>query len=424
MEITLTRLPYRLPEFPPRVLWVSPAARETWAPRIAAVAAAWLEVERQSVGRVRPSALQSVTPEALPALIAAQAARGLVVLPLGRVGNGEGYQSAAQPVADGAWAYRCAITTPAHVSAWTSAWAAQDDAAIGTLLGTPACCQHFFQTYWSRERWMDTTVPSHPPTVPTHDLNGLLRWLGVRPVPHLPCRPSCPASKQMAEDLWPLYDDTTRPWARTLLRMPVQYSSLYGLAEIVTPIFRMTVPSDALAEEVVVRYLGDERPAESASGLAFPFATVPPRRQTVDLVPSDDPRMNGFSTVVAMRAAHDRLLAVLAGQTFGTVLDLGCGDGTLLRRIPARRRVGVESSPETAARARQRLDRVVDGDCAYPALVRRLIAEECPDLVIAQRYRNPPGTLTGTRVLSYSYEPDAPPPVLLTSACIDPVAVG
>lgn len=46
------------------------------------------------------------------------------------------------------------------------------------------------------------------------------------------------------------------------------------------------------------------------------------------------PQANGFSTVQSMDAAHEMILCALAGSPpLGPVLDLGCGDGTLMRRI-------------------------------------------------------------------------------------------
>jgi len=82
------------------------------------------------------------------------------------------------------------------------------------------------------------------------------------------------------------------------------------------------------------------------------------------------------------------------------VIDLGCGDGTLLRKVPATRRVGVEQLSTTVTDG---LDRTAYFDCTDRTLVARLVEEERPDLVIAQRDRNPPDQFE-CDVLSYSYE--------------------
>jgi len=115
-----------------------------------------------------------------------------------------------------------------------------------------------------------------------------------------------------------------------------------------------------------------------------------------------------------MESAHRALLQIAPGP-YRTVVDLGCGDGTLLSKIPAQRRVGVESDPVRARHARN-LDRIVVADCTIADTVQRVLDDERPDLVIAQRDRNPPHTLSGYPVLSYSYESGAAPPQLVRSA--------
>lgn len=183
------RLPFRLPEYEPRVIWSSATAREIWQPRIAAVSRAWLLAERESVAAgIRPSALQNVTTEELPVLMKELAPRGLIVLPLAQTTRTQGYQSATRPARVGeVLDYRCAITRPEHAAEWADAWNRSDDDAIGKLLGTPECCRRFFDRVWKQERWMDTTVSMSTPlpngTVmhsewPEDGLNMLWRWQG------------------------------------------------------------------------------------------------------------------------------------------------------------------------------------------------------------------------------------------------------
>jgi hypothetical protein len=384
------RLPFRLPEFAPRIGWVSPAARETWEPRIAAISAAWLVVERESVvAGVRKSALQNVTPEELPALMAAMAGKGVSVIPLTRTAHANGYQSATRALSPGEpWAYRCAITQPQFATYWSKVGLA-NDAAIGELLGTPECCRRFFDRVWSAERWMDTTWPYAQGDIAAGSLNMLWRWLGVRPVSHLPCSPHCRESLALAEKLKALLPPEERFWFREILSWSVKWTALHGVAEITSPIHRMSVPTDATSDRLEVRYLG---------------AAAKP----LSLLRASDPADNGFSSLAAMVKAHDELVA-LAGGPYDTILDLGCGDGTLARRIPAKRRIGIEIDPARAAKARNRLDRVVTGSCADAALLAKVLSEEKPSLILAQRDRNPPATLTG-RILSYSYEAGAEPP--------------
>jgi SAM-dependent methyltransferase len=69
---------------------------------------------------------------------------------------------------------------------------------------------------------------------------------------------------------------------------------------------------------------------------------------------------NGFATRAAMEAAHrpivDLAVAALAGRR-GQVVDLGCGNGVLVRRVCAAALglvpVGIDADPERIAHARE-----------------------------------------------------------------------
>lgn len=396
----MIRLGFRLPEWAPRITWTSERAREVWEPRMQAVSRAYAEAERQSVvAGVRPSALQPVSPDELPDLTRKKAVHGVIVLPLGKVPRASGYQSASRELAPGeAWDFRCAITTPRHADEWSKAWAESDNDTIGRLLGYPSCCREFFNRVWVNEKWMDTTYPMSETSSGRRGVNMLWRWFGIRPVSHLPCAFDCVPSVQQAAELLALMPEQERGWMKEMLSWPALWSSLHGVAEIFTPIFRASVPTDALASKAEVRYEGTEYPAEGARGVSFPY------RMNVPIVIQRPSLRNGFTSEAAMNAAHDVLLMEAAGLKYGTVIDFGCGDGTLLKKVQARRRVGVEKDPDRARAAERNVDRVVVGDCQDRALVDRLMLEERPSLVLAQRDRNPAEQFSGCDVLSYSYE--------------------
>jgi hypothetical protein len=392
----MKRLPFRLPEWAPRITWASVEARATWEPRIQAISNAFIIAERELVVRgLRPSALQNIAPDELPALIRELAPKGVTVLPLAQTPRAEGYQSATRAARPGeALDYRCAITGIAHTTSWAQVWAASDNNAIGELLGYPACCRRFFDHVWTQERWIDTTVPMHDDHDTRGPVNMLWRWFGVRPVSHLPCSPTCERSNLMAVHVREVMPTLECDWMNDILSMPVRYTSWRGIAEITTPILRASVPTDALAErfELIYSASADRSQAVRREG-----------RTPLVVRVGDDPAANGFSSQLAMAAAHTRVLAPIKGMAFDTVVDLGCGDGSLLLKIPAKRRIGVESDPKRAEKAIKRLDHCVVGDCTSPLLAAVLKIHK-PDLVIAQKDRNPPETLAGYRVLSYSYE--------------------
>lgn len=459
------RLPFRLPEFAPRTTWASAHAREVWEPRIQRISNAYMAVERELViARVRESALQNVTPEELPALMKALAPQGIIALPLTKTARAAGYQSASRALGvTEPWDYRVAITRPEHAAAWAAAWDTSDNEAIGSLLGYPACCRAFFERVWVKERWMDTTWPMtqvpapHSPdsrsalaatghtafslqsprdperaaresigregaeasvtAIVQPGINMLWRWHGVRTVSHLPCSFGCTASMALGrraldvmQDRWP----EEAQWMLEILSWPVKWTALYGIAEITTPITRTSVTTDAFNQRREVRYMGAGYPAEGAIGVGFPHMTVTTQKVTLHVArPSArNPAVNGFSSIAAQTSAHNTLLAAIGPGPFDTVVDLGCGDGSLLMKIPARRRIGFESDPVKAKLAAEKLNRVVTEDCTNPVFL-ELLHTFKPDLIIAQRDRNPAHTLDGYRVLSYSYEAGADAPQLI-----------
>jgi len=334
-----------LPDFT-RVMWTSSNARSVWEPRIKSITAAWDAIERWSVvDGVRDSALQSIDPEHLPLVVQWAAGCGLVALPLARAGTPEFYGAGTADAVDGRpWSYRTAVTRPHFVRAWTAAWTANDDATIGRLLGFPECCQRFFARTWG----VGSVDPTgHMDSTPG-PVNILLRWLGVRPVPHMPCSFTCKASAEMA---WQLADVGRRhgfaqevEWTAEILSWPVEWSALHGIVEVKIPILKVATRTDYTPTKKVIRLEGTSYPAEGASGNVFPFqrpASVKPltfhksfkaafaQQRVIDTWTD-----NGFSSKEAMDRAHAMVLnALKASPPCRDVVDLGAGNGVLVEKI-------------------------------------------------------------------------------------------
>jgi SAM-dependent methyltransferase len=407
------RLPFMLPDFT-RTQWASEEARAVWQPRIKRISQAWQKVEAWSVvDGCRASALQVVRPEQLPAMSEWAGRNGCVVLPLSRQGAGGSYSGSTPAMhANGPWEYRVAIV-PAEtdvVKAWMSAWATGNDREIGGLLGFPTCCQQFFQAAWVAERGLDTTwqqamrsehhradetdaraLDIHTQPIAT---NLLWRWMGVRLVPHLPCSYDCTDTIGMADNLRDVAIQRgfgqEWDWIEEILMWPVQWSARHGIALIETPILTVSTRTDATADTLTVRRHSEHYPAEGAHGMRFPYqprAQVIPltslrkfkdafkahapvelqgRERVLTLAEADDDtaRQNGFGSAEVERIAHD-CIAGCVGPEAGTaqsVLDLGCGNGALARRLAgAGFAAGVEIDAGKAIAAALRLDRVVVG---------------------------------------------------------------
>ncbi|HEX7137431.1 MAG TPA: hypothetical protein VF219_06280, partial [Vicinamibacterales bacterium] len=368
-DFTRDRLCYVLPDFT-RVSWVSDRARETWEPRIQRIGTAWAELEWRSViAGVRRCALTSVSAEQLVARTAIWAAHGLSMMPVAVSGSTPGYASTSvAPRAGEPFEYRVTVGALADVAALKAAMDSGDDRAMGRLLGFPRCCIEFFRKTWVEHACVDTTwamavatAPADssgrridiPPSAP-FQANILWRWMGVRAVPHLPCSFSCPSTVKFANTLMDLgrqlgFADEMA-WIEEILDWPASWSALHGIAQIKTPVLKTSTRTDATGHEFVVNAAGRRMPREAATGLTFPFK--PPEKpaltHSVTFVRGLDQPIaastplpawyasdNGFSTRAAMDEAH-RPIVQLAVSTLGEtgiVLDLGCGNGALLKKI-------------------------------------------------------------------------------------------
>jgi hypothetical protein len=56
------------------------------------------------------------------------------------------------------------------------------------------------------------------------------------------------------------------------MQWPVEWSALHGIAEIKTPIVKLSTRTDATPEKLILRYHGERYPQEGAHGVRFPYA--------------------------------------------------------------------------------------------------------------------------------------------------------
>lgn len=386
MGAALTRYAFPVPEWT-RTIWVSAAAQALWAPRLSAISQAFQAAERASVGPVRQAARQAIAPEQWPVFSRKAAESGLVAVALTQSAAGSAYQAGPASMTAGApWAYTAALTASAAAArAFLTAWDAGDDVVIGELLGFPPCCTAFFRRVWVEQQWIDTTWPMvqdtlmHPGDqvvcqdgsherrellVPRPvEANILLRWLGLRWVPHLPCSFACPGTVALGQQFRALMVDgghaQEAAWLDELLDSPVEWSAWHGIAEIKHPLFKISAKTDATAEKLVVRRDGRRYPEAAARGNVFPYrrATVHPltlhRAQAA--APAREWLDNGFTSASAMAEGHAMIREALAAAeiTEGLVLDLGAGTGRLLGDLWPGLHLGVEADDRRAALGRR-----------------------------------------------------------------------
>jgi hypothetical protein len=312
--------------------WASPAARAAWEPVLRRAQRAWQELEIASVTEgLRAAALVHLTAAEVP-----QASRDCA---------GVGLELSVLELQQDA-TFRAAVHQRGAAAGWPRAWSTpRDDDAIGAMLGFPSCCRAFFRDTWAGRGSRDLT-PAMATIEGPWEASIMLRWMGVRLVPHLPCSGRCEETARQARAF---LDAGARMGLDVeaigaLLRLPIDYSARNGVAIVETPHFRFMAGADAgVAEFRLVRRGPDE---------AAPPAPEPTTWED-----------NGFATEAAMRSAHAVVLAAAAATySGGPVLDLGCGDGALLEQlrlaVPGTSCYGVESDATRARRGRVRHPRV------------------------------------------------------------------
>ena len=271
------RLDFILPPFT-RVSWVSDAARDVWGPRLERVRAVGREMAWRSVADgVRPCAILMAPAEQVqhPAL-APWHSVGLAAALLG-----------TKPAKGAA---RVAVGRQADLDVLMRALESGDDRLIGQLLGQPECCRELHRRVWVDDGLDDATWPMavasggiraatgscKSPGAPQS--NPLWRWLGVRSVFHLPCRFDCRKTVAVAERVAAAARvagfGEEFGWLEEVLAWPVEWSALHGIAEIRTPILKISTNTDATAGTYTVRRTGDRYPSEGRGEFASPTRTT------------------------------------------------------------------------------------------------------------------------------------------------------
>jgi SAM-dependent methyltransferase len=325
----IERLDFTVPDFL-RTVWASEAAREYWQAKINALSNLWKGVELLTLtDGLRPGILQSISPLDLPVLQVWALKHNVQMAIVSIDGVAKDYGNAAIPYQDGKqFSYR--IYFGLEPERFLDAWRAQDDITIGHMLDFPDCCVQAFQKHWKESGWRDYTVLTFDSMDQKNAVynNVLLRHIGIRGVFHLPCSVDCRPSIKRGQEILELMDNNRlnreMNWLKELLSMPMQWSSLHGIAMVVTPILKTIYASDALARKAVVNLHSNDYPQHGASGNQFPFTNVIPLKF--------NKHWNGFRSLETMQTAHDFIVSILP-EIKGKVLDLGCGTGQLLKAI-------------------------------------------------------------------------------------------
>jgi hypothetical protein len=188
-------LDFVLPAFV-RIAWTSDTARQVWLPRFQAVIRACAKTELvASAFGIRKCAFVLISDKDFPELEPFWQSRGLTALKL-----------KPQPEIALAAPLPYAVGSAQEVKTFEEAWNAQNPDHMGELLGYPTCCRDSFQKHCISGKQLDPLFtmadtglrPSD--TKPVFEVSGpiftnvLWKPIGIRVVPHLPCRFDCDAT--------------------------------------------------------------------------------------------------------------------------------------------------------------------------------------------------------------------------------------
>jgi len=280
-----------------RISWVSPEAQKYWEPRFRAIADDLKSVERSRQAFIEDIPLNNL-------------------IPFNRMYSRQGYYQSILEMDSTKVKMLLSKKTPTFFN----------DISIGSLLDYPDCCISRFHKLWNEKQIKNFIPYQYYPSNPnnTYRLNMFHKHLGIRLVFHLPCSFECKQSEAIAITVHEQLIIPHRYIISEILNWPCLYTCTNGIAEIHTPVYKLVMSGD---QDARVEYQGTIYPKYGANGLSFPY-----NQKDLYALKSDNWTVNGFSSEESMTKAHEVVLS-LVKSTDNKVMDLGCGDGTLLEKI-------------------------------------------------------------------------------------------
>jgi hypothetical protein len=285
----MERLDFSLPDFA-RVIWASKRAHDVWGQRLERIVETWAEVEVLSIALgLRRCAVMAVSNDNIAARVLKCGELGLQWLSLGieppvDVGRS---RAVADESAQASPPSRLVVGRPGDLPIFEEASHANDHLALAQFLGYPTCCYEAFRSDWVQEGLIDATwsmaerteaVPPETRTVKVtgaSEANILWRAIGVRGVPHPPCRFDCVPTIALGRTFDLIGRDAgfglELDWLQQILAWPVEWSALHGIAEVKTPILKICHNTDSTGRKYTVQREGNAYPVEGAQGLCFPY---------------------------------------------------------------------------------------------------------------------------------------------------------
>lgn len=294
-------LPFALPPHS-RIQWVNKKIKESWEPRLEAARDAYWFVERYSVyQKLRKCALITVNSQHMDSFKKEIEGFGAFFLPIKKTVAREGFNHMDKEAKEGQpfnW-HGVLAKEMEDAYAFAEAYRKDDIVTQGMMLGYPTCCiEHFNEClpkgyfdpiFQMADRSLEITKKKDEHFIRLtdeayHITSPLLRYTGIRIVPHIPCSFNCEGSKKIAEDWIRLardYEQSGIEHAIMMLSMPMEWDCLRGIAYISSPVFKIEANSLTCHPKYVVQKEGTHFPEEAPTGLKFPWNAFKRGRQKV-----------------------------------------------------------------------------------------------------------------------------------------------
>jgi radical SAM protein with 4Fe4S-binding SPASM domain len=282
-------LPFQLSSFS-RLAWVSNEAQRVWEPIFAKIRAAVVRSDWMSVAvRLRDIALVRVSPDERGALIESWRYHDLVAEPIESVDLHRSaflYDACSPSNRDGTL---FAVSQKNTLKHFFNALRHEDHQAISDLLGYPACCGMALRKWMISGSLRDTTWAMGGLDSPGADFrrelevsghfstNPFFRPLGVRAVAHRPCSFHCADTAAVALEVRQVFEqygssgEHLYRLLQSILSWSAEWSALHGIAELKSPILKLSSPTDATAGKYAIKWSGRNFPIEGGRGLQFPY---------------------------------------------------------------------------------------------------------------------------------------------------------
>lgn len=275
-----------MPEFL-RICWVSERAQNVWKGRMQRAVTAWRAVEVLSVTEgLRRCALLPVTSDICKDRLILAALTKSAVAQLSDAGV-QREPAIPDALRHGERALLFLASDRDTLDLLLHAWSQQNHGQLGELLGYPQCCRDAFLRLSLRDRWIDSTWAICLTTSEErHSLGALIakstcytnmlwRRAGLRAIPHTPCSTSCSASEDLGSVMTELgiSNGLRGPMEdlKEILSWPASWSAVHGIAEVKTPILKLSMNTDPTDTPISIDWHGSRYPDEGATGLSFPY---------------------------------------------------------------------------------------------------------------------------------------------------------